>query len=255
MPCSTSSRREGPLIKEIVARDIVRTFNSRFTLRCSIELESGQTHALLGPNGSGKSTLLRILSLLERPQQGEVVYRDENEDHINPFSDLALRRRVTLVNTRPVVFRESVLKNVTYGLRIRGIGRGKSMERAMEALRSVGLEHLKNQPAPLLSSGEKQRLSLARAIAIDPDVLMLDEPTVNLDPENTGIIEQAIMALHEKGQRLILFVTHNLFQARKLADKVFFIHNGRIIEQNSRERFFSSPETELARRFLRGEIY
>ncbi len=243
------------MIKEIIAKDILRSFDSRFSLRCSIGLQSGQTHALLGPNGSGKSTLLRVLSLLERPQQGELIYRDEQKNYLNPFSDLALRRRVTLVNTRPVVFRESVLKNVTYGLRIRGIGKKQCKERATMALRLVRLEHLKDQPAPLLSSGEKQRLSLARAIAIDPDVLMLDEPTVNLDPENTEIIEEAIKALHERGDRLILFVTHNLFQARKLADQVFFIHNGRIIEQNSRERFFSAPETELARRFLRGEIY
>ena len=241
------------MIEQIEARGILKGFNDRFRLECSLSLEAGCVHVLIGPNGSGKSTLMRILSLIERPDSGTLIYRGKRQ-YVDPFSEIELRRRVVLVNTRPVVFRESVLENVLYGLKIRKVSRREALRRAEHALKRVGLYEMRNESATGLSSGEKQRLSLARAIAVEPDVLMLDEPTVNLDPENIGVIEQVILSL-KKPERIILFVTHNLFQARKLADQVIFISNGTILEQSSKDRFFVSPETEEARRFIRGELY
>lgn len=243
------------MIKEIQVKEITRRFNNRFTLSCSLSLKAGKTYVLMGPNGSGKSTLLKMIALIERPDSGDIIYNISSDEALNPFSDIELRRRVVLVSTKPVVFKESVMRNVIYGLRIRGIGRKDAELRAEKALERVKLLNMKDQMATVLSSGEKQRMSLARAIAIDPDVLMLDEPTVNLDPENTRIIEESITGLHSKGDRIILFVTHNIFQAKKLADEVIFMYNGRVIEQGKKDDFFNLPRTEVARKYLKGEIY
>jgi tungstate transport system ATP-binding protein len=247
-------KRVVSLVREVEAKDVVRTFNDRFTLDCSFKIRAGKTYVLMGPNGSGKSTLLKIMALLEMPDRGTIIYRAEKE-YINPFSELGLRRRVVLVSTNPVVFRERVIDNVTYGLRLRGFKKAEAEGKALEALERVGLVHLKDEKATVLSSGERQRLSLARALAIGPDVLLLDEPTVNLDPENTETIERTISSLPNKTERIILFVTHNIFQARRLSDEVVFMYNGRILEQKPKEEFFSSPSTELARKFIEGEIY
>jgi len=241
------------LIEQIEARGIVKSFNERFRLECSLSLEAGCVHVLIGPNGSGKSTLMRILALIERPDSGTLIYRGKRQ-YVDPFSEIELRRRVVLVSTRPVVFRESVLENVLYGLRIRKVARAEALRKAEDALKRVGLYEMRNESATGLSSGEKQRLSLARAIAVEPDVLMLDEPTVNLDPENTEVIEQVIFSL-KNPQRIILFVTHNLFQARKIAENVIFIKDGRVLEQGLKERFFTRPLTGEASRFIRGELY
>ncbi len=241
------------LIEEIRAIDIVKSFNSRFILKCNLTLSAGLIYVLIGPNGSGKSTLMRILSLIERPDAGTVIYKGQRE-YINPFSQIEVRRRVVLVSTRPVVFKESLIKNVLYGLHIRGINKGYAIEKAEEALNRVGLYGLRHEYAPGLSSGEKQRLSLARAIAIEPDVLMLDEPTVNLDPENTEIIERVILSM-KREDRIVLFVTHNLFQAKKIAEYVIFIKDGMIKEHGIKDSFFKNPETIEARKFIKGEIY
>ncbi|RME69263.1 MAG: phosphate ABC transporter ATP-binding protein [Nitrospirae bacterium] len=242
------------MVKEIEAKDVVRKYNKRFTLSVSLKLQAGLIYVLLGPNGSGKSTLLRILSLLERPDEGEVILRTDRE-HINPFSSIELRRKIVLVGTHPVVFNSSVLDNVTYGLRIRGIDKKEAINRAEKALEAVKLLELSRQKATTLSSGQKQRLCLARAIAIEPDVLFLDEPTVNLDPVNTKIIEETILQFNKCSDKIVLFVTHNIFQARALADKIIFMEGGRIYETGTREEFFTAPKTDKAREFVEGKIY
>ncbi len=242
------------MLREIEAIDLVRKYSGRFTLRVSLKLETGPVYVLLGPNGSGKSTLLRVLSLLERPDSGMVVLRNGGQ-HLNPFSDIRLRRRIVLVGTHPVVFNTTVIDNVLYGLRLRGMNKTRAMERAEEALALVGLLDKKDHRAVLLSSGQKQRLCLARAIAIEPDVLFLDEPTVNLDPANTKIIEDAIRRFNQEGQRIVLFVTHNIFQARKLGRRIVFMNDGRVLEVGEKEEFFRQPKTLEAKKFIEGNIY
>ncbi|RMG05408.1 MAG: ATP-binding cassette domain-containing protein [Nitrospirae bacterium] len=242
------------MINRIECKDLQRSYNSRFSLRCSFSLKKGIIYTLMGPNGSGKSTLMRMLALLERPDDGTITFSND-ERRVNPFTDIALRRRIVLVGTHPVVFRESVMANVLYGLKLRGVSRGEARRRAEEALGMVGLGKLSDEMATVLSSGERQRLSLARAIAISPDVLLLDEPTVNLDPENRSIIERVILSLSEQRDRIILLVTHDIFQAKRLSEEVLFMFDGEITEQTRGEEFFALPKTDPARRFLTGEIY
>jgi len=242
------------LIKEIEIKEVVKAFNNRFELNCSFNVRSEKIYVLMGPNGSGKSTLLRILALLERPDRGSIVYKAEKV-YVNPFSELAFRRRIVLVSTTAMVFNDTVLGNVIYGLKIRGLTKREAKKKALVALERVGLEQFKDENATVLSSGQRQRLSLARALAIEPEILLLDEPTTNLDPENTKIIENAIISLSKNTKMLIVFVTHNIFQAKRLSDEVIFMYNGKVLEQSSRDDFFSEPKTEIAMRFITGQLY
>jgi len=183
-------------------------------------------YALMGPNGSGKTTLLRVLSLLDPADRGRVIYADGPSAPIE--HNMALRRRITLLLSSTGLFNASVMKNASYGLRIRGIKGDEARERAFGALSLVGLGEMERQNALTLSSGEAQRLAMARAIAIDPEVLFLDEPTASVDVENTQAIEKIILGM--KGVRSIILSTHNEAQARRLADVVLYLRDGLIIE-------------------------
>lgn len=190
----------------------------------SREFPPGASCAIMGANGSGKSTLLRILSLLEPADSGGVFYSDGD----GPLpGDIRLRRRITLLLPDIGLFNCSVLKNASYGLSIRGMNGSQAKARGLEALARVGLEHKARQNALTLSSGEAQRLALARAIAIGPDVLFLDEPTVSLDAENRALIEEAILAM--RGKTSIILTTHDIRQAEKLADTVLELRGGALI--------------------------
>jgi len=183
-------------------------------------------YALMGPNGSGKTPLLRVLSLLDPADRGRVIYADGPSAPIE--HNMALRRRITLLLSSTGLFNASVMKNASYGLRIRGIKGDEARERAFGALSLVGLGEMERQNALTLSSGEAQRLAMARAIAIDPEVLFLDEPTASVDVENTQAIEKIILGM--KGVRSIILSTHNEAQARRLADVVLYLRDGLIIE-------------------------
>jgi tungstate transport system ATP-binding protein len=183
-------------------------------------------YALMGPNGSGKSTLLRILSLLDPADEGRVIYTDGASTPLE--HDIALRRRITLLLPDIGLFNASVLSNASYGLRVRGVKGKEAKKRALKALSLVGLEQKHRQNALTLSSGEAQRLALARALAVEPDVLFLDEPTASVDAENTGVIEKIILEM--KGRRSIILSTHDEAQARRLADVVLYLKDGLIYE-------------------------
>jgi tungstate transport system ATP-binding protein len=179
-------------------------------------------YALMGPNGSGKTTLLRVLSLLDPADRGRVIYTDGPSAPIE--HTMALRRKVTLLLSSTGLFNASVMKNASYGLRIRGITGDEASELAFGALSLVGLGEMGRQNALTLSSGEAQRLAMARAIAIDPEVLFLDEPTASVDVENTQAIEEVILGM--KGTRSIILSTHDEAQARRLADVILYLKNG-----------------------------
>ncbi|MBK8121404.1 MAG: ATP-binding cassette domain-containing protein [Sulfuritalea sp.] len=194
---------------------------------------------VLGPNGAGKSTLLRLIHGLLRPSAGELRWQ----------------RAMTqaMVFQRPVMLRTTALANVIYGLGLKGHAAKECEQRGRQALARVGLESLARRPARLLSGGEQQRVALARAWALEPELLILDEPTASLDPASSREVERIIGDIAASGAR-ILMTTHNLGQARRIAEQIVFIDRGCIVEQTPVEQFFTMPRTEAAQRFLKDEI-
>lgn len=211
----------------------------------SARIEAGPRTIILGPNGAGKSVLMRLCHGLLQPTGGRIVWHGlRNGDP---------RRHQAMVFQRPVMLRRSALANVVYGLRLAGKSRRESELRAMDVLDVVGLSRHAGRPARVLSGGEQQRLALARAWALGPDVLFLDEPTANLDPASTQDIEAIIQAIHASGTKIIM-TTHNLGQARRLGDEVLFISQGRLMEHTPIERFFREPASAEAGAFIKGEL-
>ena len=211
---------------KLIAAHIRKNYGGKSVLLdCSAEFEGNRTYALMGQNGCGKSTFLRILSLLEAPDGGSLSFFS-GEAPLLP--DLSLRRRITLVLARTGVFNTTVFKNAAYGLLIRGTDRDELERKVSEALSFVGLEHKKRQRALTLSSGETQRLGIARALVIEPEILFLDEPTASVDEENTAIIESIIKAMKTDGRTTVILTTHERDQAERLADQVLRMHAGRI---------------------------
>jgi tungstate transport system ATP-binding protein len=211
----------------------------------SLMLDAGRRSVVLGPNGAGKSLLLRLCHGLLRPTAGSIRWA---------CTDPAkLRREQAFVFQRPVLLRRSAGANVAYALAVAGVPRAERRERVSAALDQVGLGHLADRPARVLSAGEQQRFALARAWAQGPKVMFLDEPTANLDPAATRAIEGVIAALHERGVKIVM-TTHDLGQARRHADEIVFLHKGRLIEHAEAPRFFMRPGTPEARAFVAGEL-
>jgi tungstate transport system ATP-binding protein len=211
----------------------------------SLTIEAGLRTVIVGPNGAGKSVLLRLCHGLLQPSAGSVRW--------NAADVSGAPRRQAMVFQRPMLLRRSALANVMYALGVAGVHHGLRTSRAREALRKVGLESLAAQPARVLSGGEQQRVALARAWALNPEVLFLDEPTANLDPGATHEIERVIGAMHAAGTKIVM-VTHNLGQARRLADEILFLHQGRLLERASPDRFFKQPASAEAAQFVEGEL-
>jgi ABC-type multidrug transport system ATPase subunit len=194
---------------------------------CSYSFSDPGVYVLMGPNGCGKSTLLRISSLLERPDGGDLLFQDNGAPLVQ---DISLRRRMTLVLPRTGVFNTTVSNNVAYGLSIRNLQKHAIKDNAQKALAFVGLEQKAKQNARTLSSGETQRLGIARALAIGPEILFLDEPTASVDVENTAIIEAIIANLKKDGRTMVILTTHDRDQAERLADRLLIMKEGRIAE-------------------------
>jgi tungstate transport system ATP-binding protein len=198
---------------------------------------------ILGPNGAGKSVLMRLCHGLLRPTAGTVRWNGRTE---RP-------RAQAMVFQRPVMLRRSARANITYALSLAGIPRTSRAALACEALARASLGDVADHPARVLSGGEQQRLALARAWALRPAVLFLDEPTSNLDPPATRDVEAMVQAIHAAGTKIIM-TTHNLGQARRLADEILFLEGGRLLEQTPADVFFRSPRSAAARRFIQEEI-
>jgi tungstate transport system ATP-binding protein len=209
----------------------------------SLRIEAGVRTVILGPNGSGKSVFMRLCHGLLQPTNGRVEWQGGE----------AAAARQAMVFQRPVMLRRSALANLQYALKLRGCGAGEARRRALDALEGVGLTHVASRSARVLSGGEQQRLALARAWALRPEVLFLDEPTANLDPGASVEVERIIQAIHEAGSK-ILMTTHNLGQARRLADEIVFLYEGRVLETGPADRFFRQPETAEAAAFIKGEL-
>jgi tungstate transport system ATP-binding protein len=210
----------------------------------SVTIDSPGTTVLMGPNGAGKSLLLRLMHGLLEPGAGKVLWNDAQ-----PGSEV--RSRQAMVFQRPVLLRRSVLANLEFVLQQRKLP--VKRDDCNELLHRVGLEGLQDRPARLLSGGEQQRLAVARALAIRPQVLFMDEPTSSLDPSSTAVIETIIRETAAARVK-IFFVTHDIGQGRRLANDVMFMHRGRLLEYTSADAFFDRPETAEAQQYLDGQI-
>jgi tungstate transport system ATP-binding protein len=211
----------------------------------SFDLRGGARTIILGANGAGKSVLLRLLHGLLTPTSGTIAWRGTY-----PAS---VRKRQAMVFQRPVMLRRSARANLDYALRLAGLAPDKRALVIPNALAKVGLSDVAERPARVLSGGEQQRLALARAWALQPEVLFLDEPTASLDPTATRAVEEIVAAIAAEGTKIVM-TTHNLGQARRLADEILFLHRGRLIETAPVETFFNTPATPEAAAFIKGEL-
>jgi tungstate transport system ATP-binding protein len=210
-------------------------------------MQGGQIIALLGVNGAGKTTLMRIMAGLEKPDAGKLLFNNQDIDA------KALRKVSTLVFQKSAMFSTNVYDNLAYGLRIRGVPKEEIAKKITDALQAVRLSGFEKRRAKKTSGGEQQRIALARAFLLEPPVLLLDEPTANLDPNSATIIEKAIVS-KKSAQRVIMTATHNLSQARRMADEIVHIYNGEIVEVATPEDFFENPTCEISRKFVSGEL-
>lgn len=211
--------------------------------RVSAEISAGPRTVILGPNGAGKSVLMRLCHGLLKPTSGTINWRGAN----------GRRQRQAMVFQRPVMLRRSALANVVYGMKLAGFAPRERELRSHDVLEAVGLLHLADRPARTLSGGEQQRIALARAWALNPEVLFLDEPTANLDPGASRDIEGIIAQIHASGTKIVM-TTHNLGQARRLGAEILFLYQGRLVERAAVEQFFARPQSAEAASFLREEL-
>jgi tungstate transport system ATP-binding protein len=228
----------------IVLQDVsVSTGRVTVLDRISISFSSGAPTVLIGPNGSGKSTLIRIAMGLISPSAGRITWGGLDE---------AKGQRLAMVFQRPVMLRRTVAANVAYALAFddRRVPRSTQIQ---QLLKRVDLAALADRPARRLSGGEQQRLALARALARNPEVLFLDEPTANLDPASTRAVEDVVRSVAASGVKIVM-ATHDLGQARRLAGDIIFLARGRVMEHTPADRFFTGSKTTEATAFLRGEL-
>ena len=228
--------------------DIKKNYRSVKALNSiSVEMQGGKIIVLLGVNGAGKTTLMRIMAGLENADSGQLLFNNQNIDC------KALRQVSTLVFQKSAMFSLNVYDNLAYGLRIRGVPKAEIKKKVAEALQAVRLSEFEKRRAKKTSGGEQQRIALARAFLLDSQVLLLDEPTANLDPNSATIIEKAMVS-RKSAQRIIVMATHNLSQARRMADEIVHIYNGEIVEVAETENFFENPKSEISRKFVNGEL-
>ncbi len=233
-------------------------------------LSRGNISVLMGPSGAGKTTLLRIINLLE-PSSGEVIHEFEGISKEGKPDLLSLRRRMGFVFQEPALFDSSVGGNVAYGLMARGgflnhfWGKAKKIVPFLESnhdevegkvnrsLRRVGLEGFQDRSVRSLSAGEHRRVSLARSLVTEPEMLLLDEPTGNLDPRNTAVVEDIIREIRSQDTTIFL-ASHDMHQAKRIGEGVFLLLDGDIVEGGSAEQIFNSPEDQRTEDFINGKL-
>ncbi len=221
----------------IKIEEVKKVYNGKVALNIAhLEFESGMIYALVGPNGAGKTTLLRLINMLEKPTDGNIYFYNQRIDQLQ---SLEIRRQMTLVMQNAVLFRTNVYNNVAYGLKVRGYKKGEIHSKVLSALEMVGLSGFEHRKAKQLSAGESQRVAVARAIVLEPKLLLMDEPTANLDRKNIQVIEEILKKINSEKKATIIFTTHDLSQAYRLTDKVIMLLDGKVIPKNLEDMFDS----------------
>jgi len=235
--------RASPAPAGEVRQLIYRIGDKRLIDGIDLSIPGNGLTVVMGPNGAGKSLLLRLLHGLLAPTSGQVLWDGRPLDG-------ELRETQAMVFQRPVLLRRSVAANIRFVLKLRRPAPAGHIDAILE---EVGLLAQAEQPARLLSGGEQQRLSLARALVLEPRVLFLDEPTASLDPASTAAIESIVLRARDRGTKII-FITHDLGQARRLADDLIFLHQGRLAEHSPARQFFEQPRSQAARDYVAGRL-
>ncbi len=225
-------------------KNITKSYGDKNILdMVNLQIHEGEIFALLGPNGSGKSTLLKILAFLENPTSGEMFFQGKK---VNFKKIEKIQVQSSLVFQKTIVFSTSVYNNVAYGLKIRKVSKKTQDREVKKALELVKLEGFERRDAKKLSGGEQQRVAIARALVLKTKLLLLDEPTANLDPKNAGILEEVIEAINRENKTTIVMATHNMFQARKLPNRIALIDDGKISELGTPAEVFGKLSKNLA---------
>jgi len=252
---------------KLAAEDVSYGYGDEGVLEdVSLDVKSGEVLAIVGPSGTGKTTMLRLLALFHPPDEGTVSFNGEDVWALSDDGRLSLRRRLGMVFQDRSLFSTTAARNVAYGLSVRQpwdarlksslshfVGRNGAPDRAYEALETVGLTDKADQAADSLSAGEAQRVAFARALATDPDLLLLDEFTSNLDPRNTAVLEGAIAHARDRGIGVAM-ATHDMQQAKRIADRTAVVLDGSCIERGPTRRVFEDPRDERAAKFVAGEL-
>jgi tungstate transport system ATP-binding protein len=213
-------------------KNLKKIYNGRTVLDIeSLNFQKRKIYAIIGPNGSGKTTFLNILNLLEKPDEGQISFYNREITYKSNSNILESRRRMTLVNQDPFLFHSTVYNNIAYGLKIRSVPSEVQKSRIRNALNMVGLSGFENRRANQLSGGEAQRVVIARALVIEPEVLFLDEPTSNIDQKHVDVVERMIKKINNEIKTTVIFTTHDLSQAYRLADEVIALLDGKMIKQ------------------------
>lgn len=243
------SPSEGNLVYKLDG--VRKSYDTRAVLQFDrLDVRRGETLAIVGPSGAGKTTLLRLMALVDQPTSGSVQFFGQSTSGL--ATPIELRRRVAMVFQRPALLTRTVRANVSYGLRLRDPAGAKEPVNGL--LNELGLAGLEHRVVTRLSGGERQRVALARALVLDTEVLLLDEPTAHLDPGNVALVENRLRdRARDRGHTLVI-ATHNIFQAKRLADRVVLLLDGRLIEIAETVKFFESPSDPRTAAFLRGEM-
>jgi len=232
-------------------QDVAKRYAERPVVQVArLEVLPGEVLGLVGPTGAGKSTLLRLLAGLEPPTSGVLMFGEKPLD--GQGLSLPEQRQITMVFQRPLLLKGTVQVNVEYGLRLRGVGQPST--RAQGVLGRLGLSDLAPQHVHTLSGGQTQLVALARALAVEPDVLLLDEPTAHLDPARVAMVEEAVGEFQRRRQATLVWATHNLFQARRVAHRVALLLGGRLVEVAPTQTFFEAPAEPRTAAFVQGKM-
>jgi len=225
-------------------KDVTKRYGNITALdSVSLEIMGKEIFTVLGPNGSGKTTMLRIMAYIDEPTSGEVFF---DGGRINSSNRSQARKKSTMVFQKTTLFNTTVYKNIAYGLKLRGYSKKETKEKVKEALSLVKLAGYEKRLAKKLSGGEQQRVSLARALALNTKLLLLDEPTANLDPKNVSIIEETISRVNREFNTTIVMATHNMFQAETLTNRVALLLGGKIAQIGAPQEILRGPSINLA---------